>query len=51
MVIAFQVVLVLIMLFFAVGIPGERDNKDIRDSVLTAFMATLAGFIASVLLL
>ena len=51
MVIAFQIVLVLLMVFFAVGIRGEQNNKDIRDSVLTSFIATLAASIASVLLL
>ncbi len=51
MVIAFQIVLILLMIFFATGLPGERDNKGVRDAVLTGFIATLAAFIASVMLL
>ncbi len=45
MLIAFQIVLMLMMVFSAIGIPGEKDNKPLRDSMLTVFITSTAAFI------
>lgn len=45
MLITFKIVLMVLMLFSATGIPGERDNKQLRDSMLTVFIASTAALI------
>ena len=49
MVIAFEIVLLVIMLFSAFGVVGERENAKVRDAVLTIFIASTAAYIASVM--
>ncbi|EGQ21091.1 NADH-quinone oxidoreductase subunit K [Sporosarcina newyorkensis 2681] len=51
MVIAFQIILLAVMGLSIFGIIGERENKGIRDALLTAFIASTAAYIASVMLL
>lgn len=51
MVIAFEIVLLVIMLFSALVVAGERKNPSAGDAVLTVFIASTAAFIASVMLL
>jgi len=49
MVIAFQVLLLVIMLFSVLGAFGERENKGVRDAMVTIFIASTAAFIVSVM--
>ena len=48
MVIVFEIVLLTIILFSFLGIVGELENKEIRETMLTLFIASTAAFIASV---
>ncbi|WP_158231834.1 MULTISPECIES: hypothetical protein [unclassified Sporosarcina] len=51
MVIAFQIILLGLMLISAFGVIGERENAKVREAVLTLFIASTAAFIVSVMLL
>lgn len=48
MVIAFQIVLLILILVSFIGTVGEKD-KSLQDKLLVTFLASLAAFIVSVL--
>lgn len=48
MVIAFQIILLLIIIISFIGTIGEKD-KSLQEKMLVTFLASLAAFIVSVL--
>lgn len=48
MVVAFQIVLLVIIIFSAFGVAGERESVLVRDAMLTVFLASVAALIVSV---
>lgn len=51
MIIAFQVVLLIFMVISFICSAGEKTNKDVRNSYLAFFAASIIGFIATMILL
>ena len=49
MVIAFQIILMFIMLVSIFGVIGEKKDEKLRDLLAGAFVASLVAFIVSVM--
>lgn len=48
MIIAFQIVLLIVILFSAANATENEVSKEVREATLTVFVASISAFIASV---
>ena len=51
MVIAFQIILLIIILISFMGVVGEKEDKDLRKNLSAIIISGMASFIVSVLYL